>query len=75
MIERLSFIRFSPFELDLERPNLCNGAGPIEIHATPLRLLIHLVRHRDRVVSKTELLDHVWSDAYVSESAISSAVN
>jgi TolB-like protein len=75
MIERLSFIRFPPFALDLERPNLCNGAGPIEICATPLRLLIYLVRNRDRVVSKTELLDHVWSDAYVSEAAISSAVN
>jgi TolB-like protein len=75
MEKRQGSIRFPPFALDLERSVLCRDAGAIEIHATPLRLLIYLVQNRDRMVSKSELLDHVWSDALVSEAAVSSAVN
>ena len=75
MEKRQGSIQFPPFALDLERSVLCQGAGPIEIHATPLRLLIYLVQNRDRIVSKSELLDHVWSDAPVSEAAVSSAVS
>ena len=35
-------------------------------------VLVHLIRHRDRVVTKTELLDTVWGDRFVSESALAS---
>ena len=33
---------------------------------------MHLIRHRDRVVTKVELLDTVWGDRFVSESALAS---
>ena len=39
-----------------------------------MSLLVHLVEHRDRVVSKTELLDEVWGDRYVSESALTTQI-
>jgi pimeloyl-ACP methyl ester carboxylesterase/DNA-binding winged helix-turn-helix (wHTH) protein len=35
-------------------------------------VLVHLIRHRDRVVTKAELLDTVWGDRFVSESALAS---
>ena len=35
-------------------------------------VLVHLIRHRDRVVTKVELLDTVWGDRFVSESALAS---
>ena len=35
-------------------------------------MLVHLIRHRERVVTKTELLDTVWGDRFVSESALAS---
>ena len=35
-------------------------------------MLVHLIRHRDRVVTKVELLDTVWGDRFVSESALAS---
>ena len=37
-------------------------------------VLDYLVRHRDRVVPKTELLDEIWGDRFVSESALSSRI-
>ena len=37
-------------------------------------VLVHLLRHRDRVVSKEELLDEVWGDRFVSESALTSRI-
>jgi DNA-binding winged helix-turn-helix (wHTH) protein len=53
---------------------LLRDGDPVEIHATPLRLLAYLVENRDRTVSKHELLDGVWPDAYVSENALTSAL-
>jgi pimeloyl-ACP methyl ester carboxylesterase len=35
-------------------------------------VLVHLISHRDRVVTKAELLDTVWGDRFVSESALAS---
>lgn len=39
-----------------------------------MQVLLHLVDERDRVVSKKELLDAVWGDRFVSESALSSQI-
>ncbi|MEU4245455.1 alpha/beta fold hydrolase [Actinoplanes sp. NPDC026619] len=46
------------------------------IHVEPraFDLLCHLVTHRDRVVSKNELLDSVWGDRFVSEAALTTAL-
>ncbi len=37
-------------------------------------VLTYLLRHRDRVVPKTELLDKIWGDRFVSESALTSRI-
>jgi TolB-like protein len=68
-------IRFPPFELDAEHAMLYRRGHPIDIHATPMRLLVYLAQHRSRIVPKSELLAHVWSDAVVSETVVSSALN
>lgn len=38
-------------------------------------LLVHLVRNRDRVVTKDELLETIWRGRIVSESTLSSHIN
>jgi DNA-binding winged helix-turn-helix (wHTH) protein len=42
------------------------------VHLEPQALdgLAYLVEHRDRVVTKAELLDSVWRHQFVSESAL-----
>ena len=52
-------LRFGDFEIDPERMLLWDGGEAVELQRTPRRLLAHLVMHRDRNVSKDELLDEV----------------
>ena len=65
---------FRSFEFDEQRSELRSNGRPIALHATPMRLLAYLIRNRDRVVSKDELLDHVWAGTAVSESAMTTAL-
>ena len=37
-------------------------------------VLVYLVRHRDRVVSKDELMDQVWGGRFVTETAVTSRI-
>ncbi len=46
------------------------------MHVEPraLEVLLYLIEHRDRVVSKHELLDSVWGHRFVSEAALATAL-
>jgi class 3 adenylate cyclase/tetratricopeptide (TPR) repeat protein len=65
---------FGDLELDEPRFELRRGGRRVELEPTPFRLLQHLVRERDRVVPKEELLEAVWPDVVVSDAALSSAL-
>jgi class 3 adenylate cyclase/tetratricopeptide (TPR) repeat protein len=65
---------FGEFELDEARFELRRAGRPVELRATPFRLLQHLIRERARVVSKDELIEAVWPDVAVSDMALSSAL-
>lgn len=60
---------FFPFELDTERRELRKNGGQIALPPKAFDVLAYLVRHRDRVVTKSELLDAFWTQA-VSEAAL-----
>jgi pimeloyl-ACP methyl ester carboxylesterase/DNA-binding winged helix-turn-helix (wHTH) protein len=63
---------FEDCELDTDAYELRRGGKRVHIEPQVFDVLLHLVRHRDRVVSKDELLDAVWGDRFVSESALTS---
>jgi TolB-like protein len=65
---------FGVFELDLEHRDLRKDGASVPLQATPLRLLVYLVRNRERSISKQELFAEVWPDAVVSDAALSSAL-
>jgi DNA-binding winged helix-turn-helix (wHTH) protein/TolB-like protein/tetratricopeptide (TPR) repeat protein len=67
-------LAFDEFELDFGRGELRRGGTPIEIQPTPLRLLLYLAEHRDRVVSRQELLDAVWPGVVVGDHALTTAL-
>ena len=58
---------FGDFALDPDRRELTRNAEAIAIGPQVFDLLLFLVRNRERVVSKDDLLDAVWSGRIVSE--------
>ena len=62
---------FGRFELLLEQRRLLEHGAPVTLGARAFDLLAALVRHRDRVVSKDELLRCVWRDTVVEENNLS----
>ena len=65
---------FEDFELDDETFELKQGGERVAMEPQVFDVLRHLVHHRDRVVAKAELLDEVWGDQFVSESALSTRI-
>lgn len=66
---------FTDCVLDPDRRELTRGSDPIAIGPQVFDLLVYLVRNRDRVVSKDNLLDAVWNGRIVSESTMTSHIN
>jgi DNA-binding winged helix-turn-helix (wHTH) protein len=66
--------RFGDCELDLTTFSLRRDGQPVHVEPQVFDVLAHLVRNHDRVVAKTELLDQVWGDRFVGESALSSRI-
>ena len=66
--------RFGPYTLDLGTLQLLEGGEPVVLEPRTFQVLEYLIRHRDRVVAKDELLDEVWGDRFVGESALSSQI-
>jgi DNA-binding winged helix-turn-helix (wHTH) protein/tetratricopeptide (TPR) repeat protein len=67
-------VRFGDVALDADAMELERGGRRVAIEPQVMDVLDYLVRHRDRVVPKTELLDEIWGDRFVSESALSSRI-
>jgi len=67
-------MRFGDFELTPERYELQRAGEPLRVEPRVFEVLAYLVAHRDRVVSKEELLEKLWADRFVSESALTRAV-
>ena len=66
--------RFGPFRLDRRRRRLYRGDEPLHLKPKEFELLCCLVDHRDRVLSKEELLDRLWPRQTVTEANLSQAV-
>jgi TolB-like protein len=66
---------FEDYVLDTERHELRRGSSPLSVEPQVFDLLVFLVRNRDRVVSKDDLLASVWGGRIVSESTLASRIN
>lgn len=68
-------LRFGEFELDEGTFELRRGGAALAVQPKVLDLIVYLARHRDRVVTKDELLRELWSGVAVSEASLSQAVS
>jgi DNA-binding response OmpR family regulator len=61
---------FGPYQLDAQRGELRCTSHPVEIEPKVFDVLVYLLEHRDRIVTKEELLEHCWAGTFVSEAAL-----
>ena len=66
---------FEDYALDADRRELIRGLAPLLVEPQVFDLLLYLIRNRERVVSKDDLLASVWQGRNVSESALSTRIN
>jgi predicted ATPase/DNA-binding winged helix-turn-helix (wHTH) protein len=66
--------RLPGHELDEATRTLRGPEGLVHLEPQVFDVLVHLVRHRDRAVPKAELLDAIWGNEFVSESALTTRI-
>jgi len=67
--------RFADHVLDVARRELRRGGEPIALEPQVFDLLVYLIRNRERVVTKDDLVRAVWGGRIVSESTLTSRIN
>lgn len=65
---------FADVTVNVDRFELHRAGKLQHIEPQVLEVLVYLIRHRDRLVTKQELMDQVWHDRFVSDSAVTSRI-
>ena len=63
---------FESCQLDPARFELHRAGVAVHVEPQVFEVLVYLLAHRDRVVTKTELLDAVWGNRFVTDSTLTS---
>jgi TolB-like protein len=67
--------RFGDFALDTDRRELHRGPQLVPMAPQVFDLLEYLIKNRNRVVTKDDLIAAIWDGRIVSESALSTRIN
>jgi TolB-like protein len=67
--------RFEKYVLDTDRRELRQGDDLVPLAPQVFDILVYLIRHRERVISKEDLIADVWGGRVVSESALTTRLN
>ena len=66
---------FEDYVLDADRRELCRRGDVVRLEPQAFDLLEHLIRNRERVVSRDDLIAAVWGGRIVSDSAMTTRIN
>lgn len=66
--------RFEDAEVDTDAYELRNHGARVPVEPQVFEVLTYLLEHRGRLVPRTEILDAVWGDRFVSDSALASRI-
>ncbi|CCH73109.1 response regulator transcription factor [Nostocoides australiense] len=69
-IDDSAMLRFEDLELDEDSHDVRRAGRPIETSPTEFKLLRYLMLNPNRVLSKAQILDHVWDYDFRGESGI-----
>lgn len=68
------FYRFGEYSLDVGRRELRNGDSLVPLEPQVFDLLEYLIRNRERVVSRADLITNIWNGRSVSASTLGSRI-
>ena len=68
-------VRFSDCELDLDRRELHRANAPVHVEPQVFDLLAYLIANKERVVSRDDIIQEVWSGRVISDATLSSRIN
>src|SRR5258705_3205709 len=66
---------FEEYAFDTARRELCRGPDVIPVTPQVFDLLAYLIRHRERVVTKDDLVGAIWNGRIVSDAALTTRLN
>jgi len=66
---------FEDYALDTDRRELRHGAVAVPVEPQVFDLLAYLIKNRDRVVGKDDLIAAIWRGRIVSESVLTTRIN
>src|SRR5688572_31169526 len=67
-------LAFGDIRVDFRRMSVWRGAQVLALEPKTFDVLRYLVEHRDRLVTKEELLDAVWKDTFVTPNVLTRVV-
>lgn len=73
-LNRHPVYRFDHFVVNPEKWRLSRDGRDVHLEPSVFKLLLYLIENGDRLVSRQELMDTVWGDTVISESALTKAV-
>jgi class 3 adenylate cyclase/DNA-binding winged helix-turn-helix (wHTH) protein/tetratricopeptide (TPR) repeat protein len=65
---------FDGYMLDTQRLELWHGDTPVKLRPKVFEVLTYLVEHRDRVVSKEELLEQLWPGQFIGDGSLNACL-
>jgi len=65
--------KFFDFQLDSAH-GLSRSGDPVALEPQALQLLEFLVRHRDGIVSKEDIIDEIWGGNVISDAALNTRI-
>jgi TolB-like protein len=66
---------FEDFALDTEKRELCRGSDAVSLTPQAFDVLLYLIRNRERVVSKDDLISAIWDGRAISDAALATRLN
>ena len=61
---------FDDYTLNTEIYELRHAGTPCPLEPQVLDMLLYLIQHRNRLVTRQELLDHVWPERFITETTL-----
>ena len=67
--------RFGPFVVDPKRRALTRDGAPVAVTPKAFDILLYLVQHPNRIVTKQDLMKAAWPDSFVEEGNLTQNVS